>query len=243
MAGINAALRVKDREPLILERSEAYIGVMIDDLVTLGTREPYRMFTSRAEYRLLLREDNADLRLREKGHAIGLVQEEVYGRFLLKQEMIARELERIRTTRISPERLRKAASGTSILPDAQNGTTLEQLLKRPDITYAELEKWDDASRDMSICVREQVEIQVKYRGYIERQLEQVEQARRVEHARLPVDIDYALIHGLTSEVREKLARNRPDTLGQALRIPGVTPAAVSVLAIALRSRTWEKLKQ
>jgi len=239
MAGINAALRVKDRAPLVLDRSDAYIGVMIDDLVTLGTREPYRMFTSRAEYRLLLREDNADLRLRDKGHAVGLVPDNDFGRFLLKREQIAAELERVRSRRLQMDPAEQTFLSAHSLADIQKGTTFEQLLRRPEISYAELAEFDDVSRETSPEVREQVEIQVKYRGYIERQLEQVEQSRKLESMQLPEALDYFSINGLTTEVREKLARNRPDTLGQASRIPGVTPAAISVLAIALKTHSWK----
>ena len=243
MAGINAALRVKGRRPLVLERSDAYIGVMIDDLVTLGTKEPYRMFTSRAEYRLLLREDNADLRLREKGYDIGLVADREFCRFLQKREQIAAEFERIRTRRLQMDAAEQEFLSMHSLADIQKGTTFEQLLRRPEITYAELTEFDDVSRETPPEVREQVEIQVKYRGYIERQLEQVERSRKLESTQLPAELNYYSINGLTTEVREKLARNRPDTLGQASRIPGVTPAAISVLAIALKSHTWEKQGQ
>ncbi|RII28623.1 MAG: tRNA uridine-5-carboxymethylaminomethyl(34) synthesis enzyme MnmG [Geobacter sp.] len=237
MAGINAALRVKGREPLLLDRSDAYIGVMIDDLVTLGTREPYRMFTSRAEYRLLLREDNADLRLREKGHEIGLVREEEYGRFLQKRELIGVELARVREVRLVRSEMDEALKAEFGLSDLQNAVTLEQLLRRPDITYGELGRFDAASVDVPVQVREQVEIQVKYQGYIDRQLEQVERSRKMETTRIPADFDYAAISGITAEVREKLQKFRPDTLGQASRISGVTPAAVGIVAIALKVRS------
>lgn len=239
MAGINAARRIKGLEPLVLDRSEAYIGVMIDDLVTLGTKEPYRMFTSRAEFRLLLREDNADLRLREIGHAIGLVPDEDYGKFLNKRELILAEHERICSTRLTMDLHEQEALSSLGLSDIQRGTTLEQLLKRPEITYRELAAFNDVSRETPLDVQEQVEIQVKYRGYIERQQEQVERSRKLESTRLPLDMDYYSINGLTSEVREKLTRNRPDTLGQASRIPGITPAAISVIAIALKANAWK----
>jgi len=239
MAGINAALRVQDREPLLLGRSEAYIGVMIDDLVTLGTKEPYRMFTSRAEYRLLLREDNADLRLREKGHAVGLLPDFLYSAYLQKLELIAAEQRRIATTRLSMNEREQAYLDEHDLGEIQKGTTLEQLLKRPEITYNELAKFDDVSRETRTDVREQVEIQVKYHGYIERQLEQIERARGLENTRLPAELDYSGITGLTTEVREKLNKYRPDTLGQASRIPGVTPAAISVVSIALKASGWK----
>ncbi|MBT0651775.1 tRNA uridine-5-carboxymethylaminomethyl(34) synthesis enzyme MnmG [Geomobilimonas luticola] len=239
MAGINAALRVRGREPLVLDRSDAYIGVMIDDLVTLGTREPYRMFTSRAEYRLLLREDNADLRLREKGHEIGLVREEEYGRFLLKREQIGVELARVRETRLVRSEMDEALKAEFGFTDLQNAVTLEQLLRRPDITYGELARFDAASGDVPASVQEQVEIQVKYQGYIDRQLEQVERSRKMEHTRIPADFDYAALAGITAEVREKLQKFRPDTLGQASRISGVTPAAVGIVAIALKVRSGQ----
>jgi tRNA uridine 5-carboxymethylaminomethyl modification enzyme len=240
MAGINAALRVKELQPLILKRSDAYIGVMIDDLVTLGTKEPYRMFTSRAEYRLLLREDNADLRLLEMGFNIGLVSECNFGRFRLKRDQIMAEFERIRTRRLQMDSDEQSFLSAHSLADIQKGTTFEQLLRRPEITYSELSEFDDVSRETPIEVREQVEIQVKYHGYIERQLEQVERSRKLESTHLPEKLDYCSIKGLTAEVREKLALSRPDTLGQASRIPGVTPAAISVLAIALKSHSWDK---
>ena len=236
MAGINAALRVKGKEPLVLGRSEAYIGVMIDDLVTLGTREPYRMFTSRAEYRLLLREDNADLRLREKGHAVGLLPEEEYRMFLGKREMIGEEMERIRAMKIVPSEADPAFLEEFNLSGMQNAMTYEQLLRRPDFTYAELARVDIQSLGVPAAVAEQVEIQVKYQGYIDRQLEQVERSRKLESTRIPANFDYLGLSGLTAEVREKLDKFRPDTLGQALRIPGITPAAITVISIALKAR-------
>jgi tRNA uridine 5-carboxymethylaminomethyl modification enzyme len=237
MAGVNASLRVKGEEPLVLGRSEAYIGVMIDDLVTLGTREPYRMFTSRAEYRLILREDNADLRLREKGHAVGLVPEEEYGAFLKKREEIVAELDRVRVGKILPSVADPGFLEELDLIGMQNALTFEQLLRRPDFTYADLSRIDADSREIPANVAEQVEIQVKYQGYIDRQLEQVERARKLEGTPIPEGFDYAGMSGLTAEVREKLIRFRPDTLGQASRIPGMTPAAISVLSIYLKARS------
>ncbi len=236
MAGINAALKVQGKEPLVLGRDEAYIGVMIDDLVTLGSREPYRMFTSRAEYRLLLREDNADLRLREKGYAIGLLPEEEYRSFCRKREQIGEELERVRRARITTSTTDPAFLREFDLEGMQQALSLEQFLRRPDITYAELERVDEVARTLPAAVREQVEIQVKYRGYIDRQLEQVERARKLEGTRIPDAFDYASLSGLSTEVREKLQRFRPDTLGQASRIAGVTPAALTILSIALKGR-------
>src|SRR5512138_366689 len=234
MAGINAALRTRGREPLVLSRSDAYIGVMIDDLVTLGTKEPYRMFTSRAEYRLLLREDNADLRLREVGHAVGLVPEEAYGRFLTKREQIAFELERLQRRKLLPSEADPAFLAEFELVGLQNALTFTQLLRRTDIGYSELARLDADSAAVSPQVREQVEIQVKYQGYIDRQLEQVRRQERMEHARIPAEFDYDTLPGITDEVREKLQKFRPDTLGQASRISGITPAAVAVLSIALK---------
>ncbi len=239
LAGINAALRVKGREPLVLERSQGYIGVMIDDLVTLGTKEPYRMFTSRAEYRLLLREDNADLRLREIGHGLGLVPDTEYASFVRKREMIVSDLERIATTRISLSDDENEVLSRLGIEDVQKGTTLEHLLRRSDISYSELAEMDHVSRETPAKVREQVEIQTKYRGYIDRQLEQVERAKKMETAIIPAEMDYGSIKGLTTEVREKLERGRPDTLGQASRIPGMTPAAISILAIAIKAGAWK----
>lgn len=235
MAGINAALRVKGKEPLVLGRGEAYIGVLVDDLVTLGTREPYRMFTSRAEYRLLLREDNADLRLREKGHQLGLVSEGDYQRFLEKKEMIGAELERLKKTRLVPSETERAFLEEHGLADLKNAVTYEQLLRRPEFTYADLEKIDAVCRELPLAVREQAEIQIKYQGYIERQLQQIERSSRLESTRIPVDFDYRALPGLSAEVREKLIRFRPDTIGQASRIQGVTPAAISILAVAIKA--------
>jgi len=242
MAGINAALRVQGNEPLVLSRSEAYIGVMIDDLVTLGTQEPYRMFTSRAEYRLLLREDNADLRLRDHGHGIGLLPDSCYRDFLQKREMIAAEQARITGTRLTGSEEEALVLEDLGIGDVQKGTSLEQLLRRPEMTYEELGRFDDVSRETRPDVREQVEIQVKYQGYIDRQLDQIERSRNLEQARLPEELDYYSITGLTTEVREKLQKYRPDTLGQASRIPGITPAAISVVSIALKSHSWKTVQ-
>jgi tRNA uridine 5-carboxymethylaminomethyl modification enzyme len=212
---------------------------MIDDLVTLGTKEPYRMFTSRAEYRLLLREDNADLRLREAGYQLGLVTEQEFALFAEKRRMISEELERIAVTRLQHSDNQLEVLARRGLEDIQKGTTLEHLLKRPDICYSDLAELDDVSRGTPAVIREQVEIQTKYKGYIDRQLEQIEQSRKMETTRIPVKLDYASVKSLTTEVREKLTKNRPDTLGQASRIPGVTPAAISILAIALKSSSWK----
>ncbi len=242
IAGINAALRTKGTEPLILLRGESYIGVMIDDLVTLGTKEPYRMFTSRAEYRLLLREDNADQRLRAKGHSVGLVSNEEYDLLLQKQEMITHERSRLTTKRLSMTECEQEWIVQKGFNDIQKGTSYEQLLRRPEVSYSDLIEFDDVSRETPAAVRDQVEIQIKYQGYIERQLEQIERSGKLEGTRIPVEMDYSIINGLTTEVREKLGKVRPDTLGQASRIPGVTPAAISVLSIALKAHVGVKTK-
>lgn len=234
LAGINAARRAQGGEPLVLGRHDAYIGVMVDDLVTLGTKEPYRMFTSRAEYRLLLREDNADLRLRELGHAIGLVPDELYAGFCRKREAINAERERVAQTRLSMTEQEREWLQRHGCSEVHKGTSLEQLLRRPEIGYAELLEVDAAAGNLEPAVREQVEIQVKYQGYIERQEEQIERLRKMEAAQIPVDLVYADLQGLTPEVREKLERFRPGTLGQASRIQGITPAALAILSVALK---------
>ncbi|MEI6206316.1 MAG: tRNA uridine-5-carboxymethylaminomethyl(34) synthesis enzyme MnmG [Desulfuromonadales bacterium] len=235
VAGINAALRVKGLDPIVFDRSQAYIGVMIDDLVTQGTKEPYRMFTSRAEYRLLLREDNADLRLRDLGYKIGLVTDDEYAAFSKKRRMIIEEQNRISTTRILNTDFELEVLSRLGLEDIQKGTSFEQLLKRSDVGYEELTALDDVSRETPVAIREQVEIQTKYRGYIERQLDQVERSKKLETTKIPSSLDYVSIKGLTTEVREKLIRHQPGTLGQASRIPGVTPAAISILSVVLKA--------
>ena len=234
LAGINAALKVKGKEQLVLARNEAYIGVMIDDLVTLGTKEPYRMFTSRAEYRLLLREDNADLRLRELGHRLGLVSDDDYRYFVCKRAAIGEQLEKLQKAKLLPSEAAPDFVADFGLGGLQNSLTYEQLLKRSDVTYADLARLDPSLGNVAKAVREQVEIQVKYQGYIDRQLEQVRRMAKMEGARIPLDFNYAAIAGLTAEVREKLIRMQPATLGQASRIPGVTPAAVAILSIAIK---------
>ena len=234
MAGINAALRVKKEKPFILDRSEAYIGVLIDDLVTKGTLEPYRMFTSRAEYRLMLREDNADLRLTEKAYRLGLVGEAGYGRFLTKKERIARELQRIESSKIQPtEEIQQwlQSHGTSPLKEP---VMLRELLKRPEIDYSACRALQLVPDDIPADVYEQVETEVKYKGYIDRQALLIEKFKRLEDARIPEGMAFDAIPGLTAEVREKLLRVRPASLGQASRISGITPAALSILMIFIK---------
>ncbi|UOF91750.1 tRNA uridine-5-carboxymethylaminomethyl(34) synthesis enzyme MnmG [Fodinisporobacter ferrooxydans] len=238
MAGINAALQVLDREPLVLDRSDAYIAVMIDDLVTKGTSEPYRLLTSRAEYRLILRHDNADLRLMEIGYRIGLVSEQRFDKFLKKKEWIAREKDRLASTRVKPEDpiVIKKIQESGSMPLA-NVMSLEQLLRRPEINYELIESLaPNIDTELHPDVKEQVEIQIKYSGYIEKQTQQIEKQKKLEQKLIPDDINYQVVKGLSSESREKLKNIRPRSIGQASRISGVTPADISILLIYLESR-------
>jgi tRNA uridine 5-carboxymethylaminomethyl modification enzyme len=236
MAGINASLSIREEEPLILKRSDAYIGVLIDDLVTKGTAEPYRMFTSRAEYRLHLREDNADLRLREKGYEVGLVKETNYQIFLEKKAAIEKALSRISSLRINPtkgnnEILHQWGSAT-----LKKDSSLQEIMKRPEIHFKHLFHFDRSLESLPESIREQVEIQVKYDGYIKRQMEQIERFRRLEDVSFPEGFDFSSVIGLTTEVMEKLKKIRPHSLGQASRISGVTPAAISILMVNLKKQ-------
>ena len=234
MAGINAVLKIRGEDPFILRRDEAYIGVLIDDLVTKGTKEPYRMFTSRAEYRLLLREDNADLRLRDKGRSLGLVNDQDYQVFTKKKESIKATLERLEKIILYPtpgENERMKALGTAPI---KNPAALTELLRRPEISFRDLAGFDPQCASTGEEVAEQVEIQVKYKGYIQRQEEEVTRLRKLEEMRLPPGMDYCRIPGLSTEVKEKLNRVRPLSIGQASRISGITPAALSILMICLK---------
>jgi tRNA uridine 5-carboxymethylaminomethyl modification enzyme len=234
IAGINASLKLEERPPLILDRSEAYIGVLIDDLVTRGTNEPYRMFTSRAEYRLFLREDNADLRLREEGYRVGLVQERDYELFLKKKEAIESLTEKLSRWIVNPNggnNDRLQTMGTSPVKQA---TSLREILKRPEVSFSDLLQFDADLSDFDREVRDQVEIQFKYEGYLKRQQEQIERFKRLENLKIPEDIDFQSIIGLSTEVKEKLSTLRPISIGQASRISGVTPAAISILIVNLK---------
>ena len=233
IAGINAALNSLDRAPFTLSRMESYIGVMIDDLVTKGTQEPYRMFTSRAENRLLLRQDNADTRLMGKGHELGLVSNEVYNFCLLKKETVEKEIKRLNTTKVVPNEQGKELVSKLGVKSLKTPTTLAGLLKRPEITYSQIiETFNGAS--VSKLVGEQVEIQVKYEGFIQRQKQVVSKQKKLENYRIPVDFNYEGIPGLSCEVVQKLENIRPTTLGQASRISGITPAAVSIIMLMLK---------
>jgi tRNA uridine 5-carboxymethylaminomethyl modification enzyme len=240
MAGINAAMAVQGREPLILDRSEAYIGVMIDDLVTKGVTEPYRMFTSRAEYRLLLRSDNADLRLRHKGHALGLVQGPEYERFVAKQAQIAAEVARLESTKVHPTAAVNRVLDELASAPLKTAVTLADLLRRPELQYSMLERLVPPASALPSVVTEQASIQVKYQGYIERQQSQVVRFKKLETRPLASDLDYDAIGGLSAEVREKLKAIRPTSLGQASRISGITPAAIAMLDVYQEKRRWPR---
>ncbi|KOR93777.1 tRNA uridine-5-carboxymethylaminomethyl(34) synthesis enzyme MnmG [Geobacillus stearothermophilus] len=233
MAGINAAHRALGREEIILSRSDAYIGVLIDDLVTKGTNEPYRLLTSRAEYRLLLRHDNADLRLTELGYRIGLISEERYQKFLAKKEAIEREKKRLQTVIIKPtpkvQEVIREAGGSEL----KDGIRSADLLRRPEMTYEHIRKLAPADEDIAPEVAEQVEIQIKYEGYIQKSLQEVERLKKMENKKIPEDIDYDAIQGLATEARQKLKQVRPLSIAQASRISGVNPADISILLVYL----------
>jgi tRNA uridine 5-carboxymethylaminomethyl modification enzyme len=262
MAGINAALKVCGEEPLVLDRSQAYTGVLIDDLVTMDIREPYRMFTSRAEYRLELREDNADLRLTQIGHQIGLVNDEAYHHFQTKRQLIRKELERLNQTVIKPSPDTLARLKESGITQFDKPTSVAALLKRPEINYQQIKqvvpppralpgvveeqseiqiKYEGYIRRQAIQI-EQSEIQIKYEGYIRRQAIQIEQFKKLENFRIPDDFDYENAHGLKTEAREQLAKIRPTSIGQASRIPGVTPADISILMVLIHQKNQSELR-
>ena len=233
VAGINAALKIKGEEPMILDRAGSYIGTLVDDLVTKGANDPYRMMTSRSEYRLILRQDNADERMTPIGRRVGLISDERYEKFLKKQELKALELKRIRSTVIAPsEKVNQIIVSRETSP-ITTGVKLVDLIKRPQLSYEALKDIDDTRPELDANIFEQIEIEVKYEGYIKKQLAQVEQMRRMEQKSLPSDIDYTTITGLRLEAQEKLNKVRPTNLGQASRISGVSPADISVLVIWL----------
>lgn len=234
IAGINAALSLKGKEKLVLDRSQAYIGVLIDDLVTKDNFEPYRMMTSRSEYRLLLRQDNADLRLTEIGYEIGLISEERYRKLLNKKELIEKELDRLRNTYIGPDtEVNELLSENSSTP-VSSGVSLYELLSRPELNYDVLKPVDKDRKELPPDVTEQVEIEIKYHGYIERQLKQVEAFKKLEKKYIPKDMDYDKVQSLRLEARQKLKQFRPVSIGQASRISGVSPADISVLLVYLK---------
>ena len=236
IAGINAALKVQGREPMIVDRSEGYVGVLIDDLVTKGTKEPYRMMTSRAEYRLLLRQDNADLRLTEKGYKAGLVSEERYQRFVAKRQAIQDEMERLKHVYVGTSEKVQAileAKGSTLL---KSGIALAELLKRPEMEYHDFDEVDTQRPTLTEDVIEQVMIELRYEGYIKRQKQQVEQFKRLEKRLIPEDIDYNEVSSLRLEAKQKLEQVRPISMGQASRISGVSPADISMLLVYLEQR-------
>lgn len=236
IAGINASLKLLGREELILDRASSYIGTLIDDLVTKGVMDPYRMMTSRSEYRLLLRQDNADERLTPIGYHVGLISEERYKHLLIKEEQIAEEVKRLESCNIGPSLILNNYLVSCGTEGIDNGTTLSKLLKRPQVSYDGLKCIDRDRPDLSDEVKEQVELRIKYEGYIKLQLEQVDEMRRLEERILPDDIDYSSIRGLRLEAAEKLAKIKPHSIGQASRISGVNPADVSVLLIWLEQK-------
>jgi len=243
MAGINAVLKVREQEPLVLDRSQAYTGVLLDDLVTKGTNEPYRMFTSRAEYRLLLREDNADFRLRDIGYRLGLVSENVYRQFCRKREAVEKLLDRLNDTKVRPEPSAvdqlKSLGSTPI----KNITSLTQLLRRTEVLFEHLVRFAPELQEIDETVFEEVETRIKYEGYIAHQQKQVEKLKKMENVRLSEEVDYASVYGLTREAREKLSKVRPVSLGQASRISGITPAALMAIQIHLKKNRIESLSE
>lgn len=240
VAGINAAMFVLNREPLVLDRSEAYIGVLIDDLVTKENREPYRMMTSRAEYRLLLRQDNADLRLTKKGYELGLISEERYQNVIQKEQLIAKEIERVEHVNIGANNLVQRILEEHGSTPLKHGTTLAELIRRPELNYEDLIEIDLGRPDLSYDVIEQVNIQIKYDGYIKRQLKQVKEFKKLENKKLPQNFDYSLIKSLRIEAKQKLNLYQPINVGQASRISGVSPADISVLLVYLEQRNHNR---
>lgn len=238
MAGINAALKIKGKKPFVLARHEAYIGALIDDLVTKGTNEPYRMMTSRSEYRLILRQDNADLRLTEKGYAIGLVSEERYARFQARKQRLKEALHFIHTKRFTPSKATNEAMVAAGSAPLTTGTGADQILRRPEITYEKMEKYLGCPH-FAQDAAEEMEIMIKYEGYIARQEKAIEKAARMENEKIPAGIDFLHMEGITMEARQKLDKIRPLSLGQAARISGVSPADMTVLMVFLKQHKGE----
>ena len=236
VAGINGARKVLGKDPLILDRSECYIGVLIDDLVTKENKEPYRMMTSRAEYRLLLRQDNADRRLTRKGYEIGLISQERYDALLKKEQEIEEEIQRVEHTNIGANEKVQAFLEKHESTTLKSGTTLGELIRRPELTYQDLAEIDEKRPDLKEDVQEQVNIEIKYEGYIQRQMRQVEQFKKLENKKIPRDIDYDDVYSLRLEAKQKLKMYQPVSIGQASRIAGVSPADISVLLVYLESR-------
>jgi tRNA uridine 5-carboxymethylaminomethyl modification enzyme len=230
IAGINAARKVQDKEPVVLDRSQGYIGVLIDDLVTKGTNEPYRLLTSRAEYRLLLRHDNADLRLTPIGYEIGLIPQERYDMFVDKKNRVDQEIKRLQETKVKPVEVNALLEEMESAPIV-DGSNLLTLMRRPELDYRLVDRLSPSPEELDEDMKEQVEIQIKYAGYIEKQLQHVERLQKMEKKKIPDDIDYSDIHGLAIEAKQKLAKIRPISIGQASRISGVTPADISILLV------------
>ena len=234
-AGINAACKVQARPPFILDRSQAYMAVMIDDLITRGTLEPYRMFTSRAEYRLMLREDNADLRLMEIGHSLGLIDNDALKDVKERQKMITKEINRIKGTIIKPSEETNSYLLSRRTKPITNGIYLDQILKRSEIDYQTIEALAKSPDNINKKVAQQVEIEIKYEGYIKKQLREIEKFKNLERMKIPKDLDFTKVHGLSNELKKKLSSIRPNSLGQASRIEGITPSALSVLMVAIKA--------
>ena len=234
IAGINAAMEVLGKDQLILDRSEAYIGVLIDDLVTKENHEPYRMMTSRAEYRLLLRQDNADLRLRKKGWEVGLVDDETYAKVVEKERLIKEEIQRVENTNVGMTEAVQSLLESKGSTPLKSGISLAELIRRPELSYEDVAPIDKNRPELAWDVQEQVNINIKYDGYIKRQIAQIENQQKTENLKIPDDIDYDKIKNIASEARQKLKEVKPKTIAQAIRISGVNPADISILTIYLK---------
>ena len=243
LAGLNAGLQSQGKDVWCPRRDEAYIGVLVDDLITLGTNEPYRMFTSRAEYRLLLREDNADLRLTEIGYKLGVVGEERWKAFSIKKEAIEQETARLKSTWIQPKTPAGDIADTLLERPLAREYSLMDLLKRPEIKYADIAKMKPSDIDVSEAIAEQIEIQTKYDGYISRQQDEIDKLKKNENTKLPIDFEYGVISGLSNEMKQKLLDVKPESIAQASRIPGVTPAAISLILVYLKKKSSSKSVQ